>query len=267
MTRIDRRALFTSGAAAALLAASGLSADARPRAGGVLRLAVPRDGSLTRVAAGAAFDHLTEIAPDGTLRGELALSWRGSEDARRWRFDLRKDARFHDGTAFQARHALAALESVPGLAAAHVVAPQSLVVELADGNPDLPLMLADPAFAVRRGEHGTGAYRIVRMDADRHLLATRVERHYKAGSAGWADRVEVIVIPDARVRAEALRDGYVDLAYLPEAEGLVGRGNFQFHPSAEAMAIAARAGIGIPRQVGTRSPLDDGRIAERWWVA
>ncbi|PJE34773.1 peptide ABC transporter substrate-binding protein, partial [Pseudooceanicola lipolyticus] len=36
MTRIDRRALFASGAAAALLAASGLSANAAPRLGGTL---------------------------------------------------------------------------------------------------------------------------------------------------------------------------------------------------------------------------------------
>ena len=36
MTRLDRRALFTSGAAAALLTASGVSLDAAPRAGGRL---------------------------------------------------------------------------------------------------------------------------------------------------------------------------------------------------------------------------------------
>ncbi|MFC4669069.1 peptide ABC transporter substrate-binding protein [Seohaeicola nanhaiensis] len=267
MTRLDRRALFTSGAAAALLAASGLSADARPRAGGTLKLAVPRDGSLARVAEGAAFDQLTEIAPDGTLRGELALSWRGSEDARRFSFRLRRDARFHDGTVFAARHATEMLGAVPGVRAVHLESAFDLTVELSAANFQLPLDLADPAHAIRRDGMGTGAYRIARMDEARHLLALRVEDHYKAGAAGWADRIEVIVIPDARVRAEALRGGYVDLAYLPEASGLIGQGEFRYHPSADDIAIAARAGVGIPRQIGNRAPLDDGRIAERWWVA
>lgn len=266
MTRLDRRALFTSGAAAALLAASGLSADARPRPGGVLRLAVPRDGSLVSVAEGAVFDRLTEIAPDGTLRGELALSWQCSADARRWSFALRRDVRFHDGVALNGRHVLAALDGLTGLVAAHPEA-NAVVVELAAGNPDLPLLLADAACAVRRGDMGTGVYRIQRMDPARHLIAVKVENHYKAGAAGWVDRIEAIVIPDAGVRAEALRDGYVDIAYLPEATGLIGKGEFQFHPSPGDMVIAARSGVGIPRQVGTRSPLDDGRIAQRWWNA
>ena len=75
MTRIDRRALFASGAAAALLAATGASLADTPKAGGTLRLAVPRDDSLEQLARGAVFDTLTEIAPDGTLRGELATGW------------------------------------------------------------------------------------------------------------------------------------------------------------------------------------------------
>ena len=41
MSRIDRRALFTSGAAAALMAATGSSLSAAPLRGGALRLAVP----------------------------------------------------------------------------------------------------------------------------------------------------------------------------------------------------------------------------------
>lgn len=66
MTRIDRRALFTSGAAAALLAATGAALADAPRSGGILRLAVPRDGDLMdHVARGAVFDTLTEIGPDG----------------------------------------------------------------------------------------------------------------------------------------------------------------------------------------------------------
>ncbi len=39
------------------------------------------DGLFMQVARqGLIFDTLTEIAADGTLRGELATAWQGSED-------------------------------------------------------------------------------------------------------------------------------------------------------------------------------------------
>ncbi|MEM6342089.1 MAG: peptide ABC transporter substrate-binding protein, partial [Pseudomonadota bacterium] len=85
MKRLDRRALFASGAAAAVLAATGISAA--PKRGGRLRAALsgaartdswadPASGLFMRVAGqGILFDTLTEIAADGTLRSELARSW------------------------------------------------------------------------------------------------------------------------------------------------------------------------------------------------
>ena len=74
------------------------------------------------------------------------------------------------------------------------------------------------------------------------------------------------MIPDAKIRAEALRDGFVDVAELPEPKGLRGRGEFVYHPSRDNMALAARAGVGVPKLIGARGPLDDGRISERWWI-
>ena len=120
MSRISRRSLLTTGAAAGVLAASGLGlAAATPKAGGTLR-AVLRGGrssdtwdarkhdSLFMMAAchGAVFDCLTEIGSDGALRGELAESWTASEDGRVWTFDLRKEVQFHNGKAFAAQDVL-----------------------------------------------------------------------------------------------------------------------------------------------------------------
>lgn len=279
MTRIDRRALFTSGAAAALLAATGVSLEAAPRPGGRLRLAVPRDGSLQTVARAAVFDTLTEIAPDGALRGELAAGWQAGADGRDWRFDLAPGALFHDGSPVRAADVAASLAAHDPdfLHSARIAADgdSCLRIALRAGDPQLPLRLADPVLFVTPGgavdtpldrSVGSGLYRVLRADPERHFLARRVEDHCRAGRAGWADSVEIVVIPDARVRAEALRDGHVDVAALPAGDGLVGRGDFLYHPSAEDMALAARRGVGVPRRIGTRGPLDDGRIAERWWM-
>ncbi len=278
MTRMDRRALFTSGAAAALLAATGVSLEAAPRPGGRLRLAVPRDGSLEQVARGAIFDGLTEIGPDGVLRPELAASWQGSADAREWLFVLQDGVAFHDGGMLTAADAVASVVAwqVPGLRHVEAVGPLTLRIELATGTPDLPYLLAAPERIIApMGEIdvelgravGTGAYRVEQAQPGRHFRATKVADHYKQGRAGWADSVEVLVIPDAGVRAEALRDGFVDVAALPAPEGLSEREAFRYHPSVEEMAIAAHRGVGIPGKIGSRAALDDGRIAERWWIA
>ncbi len=277
MNRIDRRALFTSGAAAALLSASGVSLAAAPRPGGCLRLAVPRsDNSLWRVARGAVFDTLTEIAPDGVLRGELAVSWQTGPDARDWMFELRDGVRFHDGTTLGAPDVVASLAAhgLPNVAVAEATGPLQLRLQLKQGCPDLPYLLADPAKIIApNGQtdqplldaRGTGCYRVERAQPDRHFLGRKVDGHYKGELAGWVDSIEIIVIPEARVRAEALRDGYVDVAALPLPDGLLGQGEFLYHPSVQDMAIAAHRGVGMPPVIGSRSILDDGRIAERWW--
>ncbi|WP_264211828.1 ABC transporter substrate-binding protein [Leisingera thetidis] len=279
MTRIDRRALFTSGAAAALLAAAGGSVDASPKSGGVLRLAVPRDGGMLEQAArGAIYDRLTEIAPDGLLRGELATGWHSTADARTWTFNLREGVAFHDGAPLTADDAAASL-TVQGITGAEMrsvtaLGSHQLLLELTRPNPHLPYLLAGPDHVIAPGGDlpvplseavGTGCYRVERAQEGRHFRASRTADHYKAGTAGWADTVEIIVIPDAAVRAEALRDGYVDVAALPEPRGLLRRGEFLYHPSSSDMALAARHDVGIPRKVGQSAPLDDGRIAERWW--
>jgi ABC-type transport system substrate-binding protein len=281
MNRLDRRFLFTSGAAAALLAASGLSLDAAPRPGGRLRLAVPRDDtSLDAAMRGAVFETLTGIAPDGTLHGELATNWRGSEDARVWTFDLRKGVTFHDGTGFTAKDAVASLigrdvTRMPKLAGVEATGPNQIRLELALGDPDLPYVLADPTLVMRPAGRsgqalddgiGTGLYRVVRWQPGRQFLGARVTQHHKDGRAGWLDSIEIVVIPDSAVRAEALRDGFVDVAAFPLPDGLRGRGDFIFRPSVNKIALAAHRGVGVPRSIGMHSALDDGRIAERWWM-
>jgi peptide/nickel transport system substrate-binding protein len=280
MTRLDRRALFTSGAAAALLSASGLSLAAAPRAGGRLRLAVAReDDSLDRVARGAVFDTLTEIAPDGALRGELAHHWRGSADAREWLFDLRDGVSFHDGTALGAQDVAGSVLAHDGPALGDVITVEAtdhlrVRLELKTGNPDLPYLLANPALTIARAGRvdqslsaaiGTGLYRVGEVQDGRHFVGHRVQSHYRNGQAGWVDSIEIIVIPGADVRAEALRDGFVDVAALPLPSGLLERGTFQFHPSAQDMALAAHHSVGVPKIIGRQGALDDGRIAERWW--
>ena len=273
MTRIDRRSLFASGAAAALLAATGASLADTPKSGGVLRIAVPRDNSLELVARGAVFETLTEIAPDGTLRGELATGWQTDAEARIWTFDLRGDAVFHDGSALAVADVLAVLAEI---GRAEAVSQDRVVVELAAANPGLPFLLADNRFVIARAglsvsplqdANGTGCYQVERAEDGRHFRGRRVGAHYKDGRAGWLDALDIIVIPDPAVRAEALRDRFVDVSVLPAAQGLRDAGGLRFFPSESDMTLAVSGAVGMPRRIGNGGNLDDGRIAERWWMA
>jgi peptide/nickel transport system substrate-binding protein len=44
------------------------------------------------------YDQLTEIRKDGSVGTRLAKSWQSSPDAKTWTFELRTDAKFHDGS-------------------------------------------------------------------------------------------------------------------------------------------------------------------------
>ena len=235
MSKLSRRGLLTTGAAASLLAATGLPAAAvTPRRGGVLRVAMAHRAGFRRVLGpGAVFDTLTEIAADGTLKGELAERWDASADARVWSFTLRRGVRFHDGTGFTAedaaatlrRHLATAGESparwlLADVTGIRVPGPDRLQIVLAEGNPDFPFLLADDSLVITpEGRHdealtrgiGTGLYRPTSLGPGPVAVLERVSDHYRNGEAGWFDRVELSVIADPAARMAALLRGDVDV--------------------------------------------------------
>ena len=169
MSLLDRRRLLTSGAAAAVFAASGMAGLALPKRGGLLRAGLSggspadtwdgrRHRGLFMIAAaqGAVFDTLTEVAPDGSLRGELATQWQASADARVWTLDLRRDVVFHNGKSFSAEDVIASLRLHLDPKAASPARPLVAMItdmratashqvrfKLPRGNADFPYLLAD----------------------------------------------------------------------------------------------------------------------------
>lgn len=271
---LDRRALFSSAAAAALLAATGVSAGPLPQRGGKLRLALSGaarsddwtrgEGLFMQVARlGLVYETLTEIAADGTLRAELATAWRSSPDARIWTFDLRRGVAFHDGVPFTADdvvHSLAALGDVRARGSG------SVQITLTDPDPAFPFKLSNaenvirPAHAPNEGV-GSGLYRVRHFSAGQQLLAERVTTHWKDGQAGWFDAVELVSIPSSSVRAQAMAEYLVDGADIADASALTG---FDDIAVWDGQAVARR--VAMPMTLG-RGVFDDLRAAQRWWGA
>jgi peptide/nickel transport system substrate-binding protein len=296
MNALDRRSLFTSGVAAALLAATGVSATGSgPKPGGRLRAALSGalrsdtwgaaydNGFFMHAATqGAVFDTLTEIGASGALRGELAIRWDGSGDAKTWVFELRQDVEFHNGAAFGSKDVVASfgrhkdIGAFLNLASVRPIGPHRVEIVLHAGNPDLPYLLSNQRLVIYPADHleqalregiGTGLYRVKRFVPGQQFLGVRVSTHYKDGQAGWFESVDFVSVPDARVRAQALEGGYVDVADQIDLAGLTGQ------PSAarvdphevETGLFTANQSIGTPTKAGQPAPDVNFRMAERWW--
>ncbi|MCH2251197.1 MAG: ABC transporter substrate-binding protein [Cognatishimia sp.] len=245
MTQISRRGLLKTGAAAGVLAASGVPLKAAPKRGGTLRLGLAgantsdswdsrthSDSFMITTAHGAVFDTLTQVAANGELIGELAESWEATPDAKTWTFKLRKGVTFHNGKAFGADDVMASLNMhvaegaksaakpiVSAITEMNKISDHELSLTLAAGNADFPFLLSDyhicifPAGqieeAIAQGI-GTGLYKVESFDPGVRTVLSRVDGHYKDGKEGWFDSVEIIAINDASARMNALMTGQVD---------------------------------------------------------
>ncbi|MEM7519568.1 MAG: ABC transporter substrate-binding protein [Pseudomonadota bacterium] len=276
---MDRRALFASATAAALLAATGVSA-AGPRHGGRLRVALSGalrsdtwargQGLFMQMARqGVVFDTLTEVAADGTLHGELATGWTSCADARVWTFDLRNDVTFHDGARFTAQDVVA---SAAGFDGAVVTARGLHQVQFDLDKPDarLPLRLSQPDYYIAPAHAlndgiGTGLYQVVSFNPGQRLLARRVDAHYKNGKAGWFDEVELTSIPSEDVRVQALAEYLVDAVDLTTALRPSALEEVAILPNARQPMMAVSTALQQPAQISRQRPLDNLRAAERWW--
>ncbi|EAR53084.1 peptide/opine/nickel uptake family ABC transporter, periplasmic substrate-binding protein [Oceanicola granulosus HTCC2516] len=287
-----RRQLLATGLAAAVFAASGVPVRAAARRGGTLRAGLGGgsasdswDGAgheglfMQAVGAGAVFDTLTEVAADGTLRGELAVGWEPLEQARVWDVTLREGVRFHDGAPFTGADVVATfarLGATGPLAQVSDIAlegPSRVRLVLETANPNFPYELSDPRLIVQPGgvvgPVGTGLYRAVAFEPGRRFVGRRVDGHWRDGQAGWFDRVDVLAFDPAAVRLAALRSGRVDAIDGVElhAVGMLRAAGDHALQEAGSWLQAVSHRVGVPPRVGTSRPMDDARFLERWWAA
>ena len=227
-------------AAVASVAASGAVAEPS----GVFRqsheLGYGSNSSLDPISLGRVFQ-ITEkimnrlIRPglDGRPAADLAVSWTSNEDSTEWIFNLRTGVKFHDGTDFDAEDVLYSLGRVqdpeldsPAASTIKMVssieALDSHTVKMMLSAPfgDLPLQLMDYRLRIipeGSGDTiastgiGTGPFKVDSFDPmSTTVLSANME--YWEGPPGVAG-MEIIGIPDAQARLQALLGGQIDMLH------------------------------------------------------
>lgn len=196
-----------------------------PKAG----LSVLSDDAFTLVRL-AAVETLVRADVSGAAEPLLAESWAQTAPTT-WRFELRDDVRFHDGTPLDASAVAGALNAVAaaptpprslkgvGLQAS-AVAPHTVEITTAAPDPLLPLRVSSPSTAILAPKAyqstppsalgtGTGPFVLEAFVLDQRIDLVRNEDYWDGAAA--LDAVEARIMADPAARANALRAGEVDL--------------------------------------------------------
>ncbi|GHD12139.1 ABC transporter substrate-binding protein [Tianweitania populi] len=244
---VSRRGFLQGSAMLGLSASAGVlstvSARAQePKRGGNLRLGLAggasadtldpalASASVLFVIAHCWGDTLVESHPEtGAALPSLSESWTPSPDAKEWTFKIRTGVTFHNGkpmtpadvVATLRRHADESSQSgALGLLAGIKQIEEragNVVITLAEGNADLPLVLTDYHLQIQpnggkdnpNAAIGTGPYKLVafepgiRANFERNTSDWRDDR-------GFVDSVEITVMNDSTARISALSAGQVD---------------------------------------------------------
>ena len=229
-----------SGVLAALLLGVAVVAVAQPK--GTFRQAhevgFGSASDMDPISRGRVF-HVTEkvmsrlVRPglDGKPAPDLAVSWSVNANATEWTFKLREGVRFHNGKPFTAADAAYSLKRVqdpkldsPARSAISMVSridavdATTLKLTLSAPFADLPLILTDyrlmiiPEGAgdtIKSTGIGTGPFKVEKFDAQGTSVLVANTDYYD-GAPGVA-RMEIIGIPDAQARFQALLGKQIDM--------------------------------------------------------
>ncbi|TCM76567.1 ABC transporter substrate-binding protein [Rhodovulum steppense] len=173
---------------------------------------------------------LVDADPQGRLLPGLATEWSVSEDGLTWRFTLRENVLFHDGTPMTPATVAGALEIARGkpgpLASLPIAAltpePGALVIALGEPVAALPAFLAEaraqilaPAAYGPDGQAvaviGTGPYRVTSLTPPLSLRATAFPEYW--GAQPNVPAVTYTAVGRAETRALMAESGDADFVF------------------------------------------------------
>jgi peptide/nickel transport system substrate-binding protein len=185
------------------------------------------------------FDTLTTYGSDYVPAPMLATKWERIDD-KTWRFHLRDDVVFHDGTPFDAAAAKFSIDQIKKsnqgknlklVTEVRIVDPHTIDFVLSGPFPSLPAVLTQqfasivsPTAYAKLGPNefakypvGSGPFKFDNQDPSGTVTLTRNDRYWLKDSRGnpypYLDKVVFRVVPDRQTAALSLQSGEVDLDY------------------------------------------------------
>ncbi len=237
------------------------------------------------------FEHLVRYAPNSMdIQPGLATRWEKQADGRTWRFFLRKNIKFHDGTPFNADAVVFSFtrqRSQVRLPGGRLKFPywnsyyrnivaikkeSSHVVSITTERPFGPLLASLAMFPVsivsprafrnvkpgkRPHPVGTGPFRFVSWDLKTGRVTLEANSKYW-GPKPKIDRIVFVRIPDARQRLRALQSGLIHVArnLPPDLLGLV-----RLHPDLRLAEMPANNVVYLAMNTEKR-PFHDRRVRQ-----
>ena len=167
----------------------------------------------------------------GEARPALATRWQQTGE-NSWRFELRPDVKFHDGTALNAAAVVNALTVAAHAApkprildgvqlTAMADGEHAVIVTTAQRDPLLPQRLSSPQLAVLSQKAysasgvvdprhtGSGPFELVQVNGTSSARLERFDGYW--GEKAKASGIDVSFVPDGTARGAALRTGTADI--------------------------------------------------------
>jgi ABC-type dipeptide transport system, periplasmic component len=231
----------------------------------------------------AVHDALVRPMPGGALTPNLAESWSESRDHLTYTFNLRQNARFHNGEPVTAEDVKFSFERYRGASATllkskvkevQAVSPSQVRIVLKEPWPDFMTFYGTTAtgagwivpkkYVEKVGEDGflkapvgAGPYKVVSLKPGVELMLEAFEGYWR--KAPSVKRLVMRSIVDEATRAAALRAGEVDIAYLltgPTAESIQKLSGYKV----VAPLLSGAFWLELPDQWDPKSPWADRRV-------
>jgi len=243
-TRPTRRAFNATLIGGLALAAGGIPlimpkpAASAPTRGGILRVATHTQSTNDTfdstkyiytndyIRATSVYSTLTVLDEQSQAQPELAESFEPNATATRWVFKIRKGVKFQDGSPLAMddiifsimRHKDPKLGSsakplVANITEVKADGPDSIAIELASPDVDLPIMIGIFQFTiVKNGTTdfsnpvGTGPFKVKEFNPGVRCVMVRNEGYWKEGKP-YVDQIELFHVLDPVARVNALLSG------------------------------------------------------------
>ncbi|MBI5718260.1 MAG: ABC transporter substrate-binding protein [Burkholderiales bacterium] len=221
------------------------------------------------------YETLTKINSDGRITPLLAESFTPSADLKTWTFKLRRGIKFHNDEPFDAQvvkftyERAVAKESTnkdkavfANIASIDTPDPHTVVLNLKNGNPDLPFQLGsatasivEPKSAAGNGTRpvGTGPYKLEAWNRGASIVLVRHEG-YRSAKDVKVKRVTIRFISDPAAQVASLLSGDVDV--FPRVAAARSLKQFEGNKKYQVLTGGSRAKV-ILAMNNKRKPLDN----------